>query len=1135
MSGARYKTLLGFPGFRSLLLAQFLGAFNDNVFRMVVAMVALNLVAAGGGSKYLSMVGAVFILPYVFFSGYAGHLADVFSKTNVLIVSKSGEILAMALGFFALLSGRIEALLAVLFLMALQSTFFSPAKYGILPEMLAPEDLSRGNGLLEMSTFVAIILGTSFGSFMYAAWKDNLWIIGLILTALAVAGSAASLWIAKVPPSGSAKPFRLNPWAEIGRGVRHLRLDRTLWLTVIGISYFWFLGALLQMDILLFGKEVMQLSDFWIGIMGTFLGLGIAAGSLAAGRLSGSKIELGLVPLGAILMGLFCIVLALSHGSYSWAAVLLAFIGFGGGLFIVPLDALLQQRSSREEKGRLIATNNCLNTIGILSASGALWLLSDGLRVRPDGILLVLGGFTIAGTVYILRIVPEFLIRFSLWLVTHSIYSIRIAGSQNVPLRGPALLVCNHLTFVDALLVGACVQRFIRFMITRPIYEIPWLHWLFRLMKAIPVSDRSPRAIVHSLELARKELLEGHVVCVFAEGAISRTGNLLPFKRGFERIVKGTNVPVIPVYLDGLWGSIFSFNQRRFFWKRPRKIPYPVTVLFGAPIPPSAITAPDLRRRILEMGSEAAQHRRKPRDLLHLRFLRTAKRRWFRLSMADSTGRELSYGKALTGSLLLAQWMRKSLPSDSMVGLLLPSSVGGALANIAVLMAGKIPVNLNFSAGRAAMESAVEQCNIRTVLTSKVFLGRAHVDEMKGMVFLEDILKQIPAARRVLFGAAAFVLPARLIEALLIDRAADPHSLATVIFSSGSTGVPKGIMLSHHNIISNIESFAQIFSFGPRDRILGVLPFFHSFGFTGTLWFPLICGFGVVYHMNPTDARTIGELTFKYKATILISTPTFYGGYVRRCSPDEFASLQYAIAGAEKLHEPVAQSFKEKYGVDLLEGYGCTEMAPVVAVNIPDVDLGFDRHIGFKRGTVGHPIPGVAAKIVDLETGKDLSPGQEGLLLVKGPNRMMGYLGDPEKTAAVFRGDWYVTGDIASIDEDGFIAITDRLSRFSKIGGEMVPHMKLEETVNRILGDHGCAVTAVPDPQRGEQLVVLYAGAELKPQELWEKLNQTDLPKLWLPKRDHLIPVESLPVLGTGKLDLRRVRAVAIEKVSSEQ
>ncbi|MGH7832908.1 MAG: acyl-[ACP]--phospholipid O-acyltransferase, partial [Candidatus Binatia bacterium] len=1100
----------------------------------VVAMVALNLVTAGGGSKYVSLVGAVFILPYLFFSGYAGHLADVFSKTRVLIVAKSTEIFVMALGFLAFAGGaRIEALLAVLFLMALQSTFFSPAKYGILPEMLAPEDLSRGNGLLEMSTFLAIILGTSFGSFMYAAWKENLWIIGLVLTAIAVAGTAASFLIAKVPPSGSAKPFRLNPWAEIGRGVRHLRLDRTLWLTVIAISYFWFLGALLQMDILLFGKEVMQLSDFWIGIMGTFLGLGIAIGSVAAGRLSGSKIELGLVPLGAILMGIFSIVLAFSHASYSWAAALLAVIGFGGGLFIVPLDALLQQRSSREEKGRLIATNNCLNTIGILSASAALWFLSDELLIAADGILLILGGFTIAGTVYILRIVPEFLIRFSLWLVTHSIYSIRIAGSQNVPLRGAALLVCNHLSFVDALLVGACVQRFIRFMITRPIYEITGLHWLFRLMRAIPLSGRSPRAIVHSLEQARKELLDGHVVCIFAEGAISRTGNLLPFKRGFERIVKGTNVPVIPVYLDGLWGSIFSFQHGRFFWKWPRKFPYPVTVLFGAPIAPSATTAQDVRRRILEMGSEAAQYRRTPRDLLHLRFLKTAKRKWFRLSMADSTGRELSYGKALTGSLLLARWIRKNLPSDSMVGLLLPSSVGGALANIAVLMAGKIPVNLNFSAGRAAMESAIEQCNIRTVLTSKAFLGRAHVDEMKGMIFVEEIFKQIPAASRILFGAAALLLPAGLIEALLIDRRGDPYSLATVIFSSGSTGAPKGIMLSHHNVISNIESFAQIFSFGPGDRILGVLPFFHSFGFTGTLWFPLISGLGVVYHMNPTDARTIGELTFKYKATILISTPTFYAAYQRRCSPDEFASLRYAIAGAEKLHKPVADAFKEKYGVELLEGYGCTEMAPVVSVNIPDVDLGFNRHVGFKRGTVGHPIPGVAAKIVEPETGNDLPAGKDGLLLVKGPNRMMGYLGDPEKTAAVFRDGWYVTGDIASIDEDGFITITDRVSRFSKIGGEMIPHMKLEETINRILGDHGCAVTAVPDPQRGEQLVVLYAHADLKPQELWEKLNQTDLPKLWIPKRGHLIPVESLPVLGRGKLDLRRARALALEKVGS--
>jgi acyl-[acyl-carrier-protein]-phospholipid O-acyltransferase/long-chain-fatty-acid--[acyl-carrier-protein] ligase len=340
-------------------------------------------------------------------------------------------------------------------------------------------------------------------------------------------------------------------------------------------------------------------------------------------------------------------------------------------------------------------------------------------------------------------------------------------------------------------------------------------------------------------------------------------------------------------------------------------------------------------------------------------------------------------------------------------------------------------------------------------------------------------------------------------------------------------------MLSHHNVLSNIEGFAQLFWVTRQDRMMGVLPFFHSFGFTGTLWFPLISGFGVAYHPNPLDAKTIGELVAKYKATIIISTPTFYAAYIRRIPPEQFASLRYAIVGAEKLRAPLAKDFKEKYGRDLLEGYGCTETAPVIAVNIPDVEESSAHQTGLKPGTVGHPIPGVAAKIMDAETGAPLLSGQEGLLLVKGPNRMLGYLNAPELTKEVFRDGWYVTGDIASIDEDGFIRITDRLSRFSKIGGEMVPHIKVEEAINKIIGDQSCVVVSVPDQQKGERLVVLYAHKKIAPEELWAKMNESDLPKLWLPRRDSLFLVDEIPLLGTGKVDLKRAKAMAIERFAS--
>jgi acyl-[acyl-carrier-protein]-phospholipid O-acyltransferase/long-chain-fatty-acid--[acyl-carrier-protein] ligase len=383
----------------------------------------------------------------------------------------------------------------------------------------------------------------------------------------------------------------------------------------------------------------------------------------------------------------------------------------------------------------------------------------------------------------------------------------------------------------------------------------------------------------------------------------------------------------------------------------------------------------------------------------------------------------------------------------------------------------------------------------------------------------------------LLTAATAAFLPARWLNRRVTKRRV-PDDLATVIFSSGSTGTPKGVMLSHHNIVSNIEGICQVIQFTKKDRILGVLPFFHSFGFTATIWLPLLAGFGVVYHPNPMDAKTIGETVQKYQATLLISTPTFYAGYLRRCSAEEFASLRYAIAGAEKLREQISRGYKEKYGIDLLEGYGCTELAPVVSVNIPDVIGGVEKQIGHKPGSVGHPIPGVAVKVIDPDTELPLPCGREGLLLVKGPNCMLGYLGQPELTAQAFRDEWYVTGDIAAIDEDGFIRITDRLSRFSKIGGEMVPHVKIEEAINQVLGNSAVVVTALPDEQRGEKLIAFYTQNGISRDELWNRLNRSELPKLWIPKRENLYWLESLPLLGSGKIDLKQIKLLAYEQAA---
>jgi acyl-[acyl-carrier-protein]-phospholipid O-acyltransferase/long-chain-fatty-acid--[acyl-carrier-protein] ligase len=1127
MNTGNYTETLKQPGFFAFFCTQFLGAFNDNFLKIVVSFVALNL-AVGAGDNYVELIAFLFILPSALFSGYAGHLADVYSKRTILVAVKVSEIAIMIFALSAFFFGNIQPMLGAVFLMGLHSAFFSPAKYGILPEMLPGKELSRGNGLLEMSTFTAIILGTSLGSAIFSLWKNDLPRVGFIMIAIAIAGYFTSLGITRVPASGSAKLFNLNPFGEIVAGLRRLRGDRPLWLTVIGISYFWFLGALVQINILFFGNELLGLDEFHIGLLGTFLAIGIGFGSLAAGKLSGDHIELGLVPLGSVTMGLCLALVAWSAPSYAYTAVALLLLGFSAGLFAVPLNALLQQRSGKQEKGQLIATNNFMNTIGIALAAALHWFLKTPLQLSPDTIILLIGLLTLAGTVAILCLLPDYFVRFILWLITNTLYRIRVVGEQNIPMKGPALLIANHVSFVDAILIGAPLPRFVRFMLHREYYDSKSLNWFFRLLHSIPVSANNRRDIVQSLKRARNELENGEVVCIFAEGAISRTGRLLPFKRGFEKIVAGTDIPIIPVHLDQLWGSIFSFKDGRFFWKWPKRTPYPVTLSFGAPLPPGSTVA-QVRNAILELESAAVAYRRLPGDLLHTRFVEMAKRHWSRFCMADTTGTELTYGKALIGSLLFCHWLRSRCAGQSMIGVLLPASVGGALVNIATLLAGKVPVNLNFTAGKEAMTAALAQCKITTIVTSRVFLEKAHLEAVDGMVFVEEIRQTFTGARKLATAGQAYVTPARWLNRRA-RKQQRPNDLATIIFSSGSTGAPKGVMLSHHNIISNVEAIGQVIQFTPRDRIMGTLPLFHSFGFTATIWLPLLTGFGAVYHPNPSDAKTIGETVEKYRATLLISTPTFYVSYWRRCTKEQFASLRYVIAGAEKLREQIATGFREKFGITILEGYGCTELSPVVAVNTPDIVHDKEKQTGHKPGTVGHPLPGVAAKVVDPDSGETLGPSQEGLLLIKGSNVMLGYLNQQNLTDQAMRQGWYVTGDIATIDEDGFITITDRLSRFSKIGGEMVPHMRIEEMINDVLGSPASVVTAIPDEQRGERLVVFYAKNGVSREELWDKLNKSALPKLWLPKRDDLHAIDEIPILGSGKADLKRVKAMALEK-----
>ena len=1120
-------------GFWSLIATQFQGAFSENALKNLVILLILGMGLSDAQKNHLvPIVLVLFALPFIFFSMTGGYFADRFSKRSVTIGTKIFEICSTFSALAGLAFQNLPLEFTAIFLLSTQAAVFGPSKYGLLPEILPEEKLSWGNGIIELGTFAAIITGTMAAGYMSDGFRGRQQWSGVMFIVLAVLGTIMSLGISRVPVANPIRKFHPNFISEIWREMREINKDHVLWLAVMGNLYFWFLGGLLQPIILLYGKDVLHLSDTHNTYLQVALAIGIGVGSVAAGYLSGGKIEYGLIPLGAIGLTAFAITLASSHLSFTAVMVRLALLGFFGGFFAVPVNALIQHRPEIGRRGAVLAVAGVLSFIGVGAAGGAYYLLEGVLHLQPAVVFLVGSGLTLVATVFAVVLLPDSLLRLLLWMATHSLYHIRLEGRDNIPERGGALFVANHLSFVDALLLAASTDRHIRFLIFKDIYEHPVIKPFARILRCIPISSlQRPREMLNSLREASDAIRAGEVVCIFAEGQITRIGQMLPFRRGFERIMKGLDAPIIPVSLDGVWGSIFSYERGRFLWKLPRRIPYPVTVSFGKPMPATS-SATEVRRAVQELQTEACfLHKKRMRPLIRS-LIGSAHRYPLRFAMADVKTPRVRLAGVLTGTLFLARRLRTHWEGQQMVGILLPPSVGGALANFAASLCGKVPVNLNYTASRESLVSCAEQCKLKTVVTSQALLDRLKIEMPVKMILLEDIASH-PRFAEKLVALILWLLPGRLLARLFAgNQAPKMDDLATVIFSSGSTGEPKGVMLSHYNIASNIEQLGQTFMFNSSDRLLGVLPFFHSFGFTVTLWLPVVLGVGIAYHYSPLDFNAIAELVRKHKVTFLLATPTFLQAYIRRCQPEDFGSLQFVLVGAEKLPERVALAFEDRFGIRPLEGYGCTECSPVVTVNTHDFRAAGFRQVGAKRGKIGHPLPGISVRIVNPETREMLETDSPGLLLVRGPNVMQGYLGRPDKTVEVLSDGWYVTGDIAAMDEDGFLAITDRLNRFSKIGGEMVPHIKIEETLHELAGATETAfiVTGVPDAQKGEKLVVLHRLKEEQLKEVLARLGEAGLPNLWVPRPSQFFRVEEFPYLGTGKLDLRAARNLALQR-----
>jgi len=713
-------------------------------------------------------------------------------------------------------------------------------------------------------------------------------------------------------------------------------------------------------------------------------------------------------------------------------------------------------------------------------------------------------------------------------LIAHAVYRVTALGREHLP-SGGFLLLPNHISFVDAIVLQLACPRRIRFIIDEEFYRNRFLHHFLRITGCIPIT---PRRAKDAMREAAEKIRAGEVVCLFPEGQLSRSGTLLRLRRGYELIARHANASVIPVWLDRLWGSIFSFQGGRFFSKWPRRFPYSVLVAFGEPLAAEKADIATVREELLKLGEQCYSRRSILRRHLAAECLRGLKRHPFRTAIIDGFDRtELSRAKLLAAAIALSRQLKQNC-QEKRIGIVLPPGKGGVVANLAVMLADKVPVNLNFTSARESIESAIEQAELRTIISAQALAKRLEDFPWTPRVLhLDEVLPKIkPAIIR--WWIFSVLCPSRLLVRLLqIPRIGD-HAEAVLLFTSGSSGKPKGVVLSHRNILGNVSQFAVMLDARKDDLILATLPFFHSFGCTVTLWYPLVEGVRILTFPTPLETARIAGLIEQYKATLILAAPTFLRGYLRKAELEQLRSVRLVITGAEKLPLDLAKAFEERFGKHVFEGYGLTETSPVVSVNLPEpmpTKPGESVQPSSRTGSTGKMAPGIAAEIRQPESRTKLSLHETGMLWLRGPNIFAESLNDPERTADVLRDGWFETGDLGRFDEDGFLYIEGRLSRFSKIGGEMVPHEAVEEHINNSLGisgeaDRVIALVGVPDEAKGEVLVLLSA-IEIDLHKLRTDLSEAGVPNLWIPK--FVRRVDAVPVLASGKLDLRRCKEIA--------
>ena len=1094
-----------------------------------------------------AIVNGLILLPFIFLFSPAGFLSDKYPKVQIIRWASLLAVGITTLILFSYIMGWFWVAFGLTFILAAQSAIYSPAKYGLLKEMAGNEQLTQANSLVQSLTVVSILAGTLIYSIFFEQFlPDNvknpseilqyIYPLGFALIFASLIEFIFSLRLIKTVEIKKGMQFKPKKYANLTYlkgNIQLLKKSQTVWLSIIGLSVFW---GISQLVIAIFGaylKTNLGIDDTVIanGIL-SLTGVGIVIGSFLVSRFSRRYIETGLIPIGAfgITLSLFLIPL---FDSVIMLGLLFFIYGFFSGLLIVPLNTLIQFVTPKRMMGKVLAGNNFMQYL-VMFGFLLLTTIFAYSGLDSSNLFAIAFWVSLVGFIYTVIKIPQSMVRFLVRFTFGLKYNIDVEGLNNLKGSRGTLLLGNHVSFLDWAFLQIAYPKQIRFVIDRQYYNLWYFKPIFKFFGAIPISSRGGK---NALKVVGEALQNGDTVALFPEGHLSRNGHLGTFQKGFEfAVAEVTNAVIVPFYLRGLWEGGFSHASNKMKNKRLKD----VGVMFGKSMPIHS-NAVEVKEQVFKLSIYSWRNYMQRLDTLPKTWIKEAKNVGSKLAIADSTGVELSGHKFITAVFVMSRAFKKFLTKEQNIGLIVPTSAGGSIANMATLTLGKTIVNLNYSSGTASLKHAIKLANIKQIITSKQFIIKLKAkgfdleEALEGveLFYLESIKSQISKTQQLLTFLQVKFLPTWFLSLCYIKSVPTSDTCA-ILFSSGSEGTPKGIELTHQNILGNIKQFINVINPNEQDVMLGTLPIFHSFGLTVTTFAPLIEGIPVVYHPDPTDGLSIGKLSAKYNATFLFATATFFRLYARnrKIHPLMFDKLRMVIAGAEKLPLEIRQLFKERFGKEIYEGYGATETTPVASCNIHDAIVPDTYHIqvGHKIGTVGLPIPGSAFLIVDPKTFEPLPIGEDGMILIGGTQVMKGYLRDEEKTQSVIKEidgiRWYISGDKGHLDSDGFLTIVDRYSRFAKVGGEMISLGLVESEIGKLIDEHSeIAITAVPDIKKGERLVLLLEG-EKDLEYLKSEIKKLKINPLFIPSS--YFKVDNIPKLGTGKADFKGVKRLVM-------